>query len=91
VVFHEACLYAFLTEGCAPPVVVSAHVWQLRREVRDKGWSGEMVGAALDRVMLKQFWNAAEVEELYTADTWSRRWNEENAKSKVRMTCRLSA
>jgi hypothetical protein len=58
VVFHEACLFAFLAEVPAPPVVVSKHVWQLRKKI--KGWSGETVGHTMDRVVSKMFWNAEE-------------------------------
>jgi hypothetical protein len=67
-VVHEACLYAFLTEIHHPPVVKNVALWTLRGVLVNEKWTARMVGESIDRVGLKEFWDAEEIEGLYRVE-----------------------
>jgi hypothetical protein len=48
-----------------PPVVKNVALWTMRGALVRGKWTARMVGESVDRVGLKEFWDAEEIEGLY--------------------------
>jgi hypothetical protein len=57
-----------LTEIHHPPVVKNVALWTLRGVLVNEKWTARIVGESIDRVGLKEFWDAEEIEGLYRVE-----------------------